>query len=130
MSWNWIVFIVAAAGLIGVGYLTGKQIETAESDSEGFLLVGGQIGAFVGAGILIATGYSGWGFIGASGSAYAYGPIEILANFMYAPAIAFGTLWFAGYMRKNAKEMGGLTIPDYLSKIHIGERRDKTLYSL
>lgn len=130
MSVNWIVFILAAAGLIGVGAIAGRKIQSADSEAEGFLLGGNQIGAFVGAGTLIATGYSGWGFIGASGSAYAYGPIEILANFMFAPAIAFGTLWFAGYMRNNAKEMGGLTIPDYLSKIHRGSEKDQRLVQL
>ena len=77
MSWNWIIFILASLGLIGVGFLTGRKIQTAESEGEGFLLGGKQIGAFVGAGTLIATGYSGWGFIGASGTAYAYGPIEL-----------------------------------------------------
>lgn len=127
MSWNWIIFILASLGLIGVGFLTGRKIQTAESEGEGFLLGGKQIGAFVGAGTLIATGYSGWGFIGASGTAYAYGPIELLANFMYAPAIAFGTLWFASYMRKNADAMGGLTVPDYLARIHKGPEKQKRI---
>ena len=65
MIFNWIVFILAAAGMIGVGVWSNKKIKSqANHGGEGFLLGGKQIGAFVGAGTLMATGYSGWGFIG------------------------------------------------------------------
>ena len=118
---NWIVFIIASAGLIGVGVWSKNKIQkqTAEG-GEGFLLGGKQIGAFVGAGTLMATGYSGWGFIGSPGTAYAFGSIEVLANFFFAPAIVFGTLVFANFMRKNAEKSGGLTVPEYLSTTHKG----------
>lgn len=122
---NWIIFIVASCVLIGVGYFSGKSIKQDEVDGEGFLLGAKSIGPFIGAGTLMATGYSGWGFIGSPGTAYAFGTIELLANFFFAPAITFGTLWFANYMRKNAESMGGLTVPEYLSKIHRGTEAEK-----
>ena len=122
---NWIIFIVASCVLIGVGYMSGRKIEKDQVEGEGFLLGAKQIGPFIGAGTLMATGYSGWGFIGSPGTAYAYGTIELLANFFFAPAITFGTLWFANYMRKNAESMGGLTVPEYLSKIHRGTEAEQ-----
>lgn len=122
---NWIVFIIASCVLIGVGYFSGRKISTDEVDGEGFLLGAKSIGPFIGAGTLMATGYSGWGFIGSPGTAYAYGTIEVLANFFFAPAITFGTLWFANYMRKNAESMGGLTVPEYLAQVHRGTPQQK-----
>ena len=53
-----------------------------------------------------------------SGATYAYGTIEIFANYFYAPAITFGVLLFANYMRKQAAKHGGLTIPHYLASTH------------
>lgn len=117
---NWIIFIIASAGLIGVGAFSSRKIKNAEISGEGFLLGAKQIGAFVGAGTLMATGYSGWGFIGSPGTAYAYGTIEVLANFFFAPAITFGTLMFAGFMRKQADNSGGLTVPEYMAATHRG----------
>lgn len=128
MMYNWIIFIVFALVLIGVGAWSNKKIKAQSAEgSEGFLLGGKQIGAFVGAGTLIATGYSGWGFIGAPGTAYAYGTVEVLANFFYAPAIALGSLVFANYMRKNAEQYGGLTIPEYLAATHHGTNNERRL---
>lgn len=118
---NWIIFIVASAILIGVGALSSIKIKKAQkAGGEGFLLGAKQIGAFVGAGTLMATGYSGWGFIGSPGTAYAYGTIEVLANFFFAPAITLGTLMFAGFMRKQADKSGGLTVPEYMAVTHRG----------
>lgn len=122
---NWIIFIIASIVLISVGFFSDRKISKNKDGAEGFLLGAKQIGPFVGAGTLMATGYSGWGFIGSPGTAYAFGTIEILANFFFAPAIAFGTLWFANYMRKNAEAMGGLTVPSYLAKIHRGTEREQ-----
>lgn len=127
---NWIIFIIAGIILIGVGFFSDRKISKNSNDAEGFLLGAKQIGPFVGAGTLMATGYSGWGFIGSPGTAYAYGTIEILANFFFAPAITFGTLWFANYMRKNAEAMGGLTVPSYLAKIHRGTDREQRIIQL
>lgn len=122
---NWIIFIIASAGLIGVGAYSNRKIKIAEKSGEGFLLGAKQIGAFVGAGTLMATGYSGWGFIGSPGTAYAYGTIEILANFFFAPAITFGTLMFAGFMRRQADKSGGLTVPEYLATSHRGTEKQR-----
>ena len=125
---NWIIFILASMGLIAVGALSGRKIKkTAEKDGEGFLLGAKQVGAFVGAGTLMATGYSGWGFIGAPGTAYAFGTIEALANFFFAPGIVFGTLLFAGFMAKQADKSGGLTVPEYMAVTHRGTEKQKRL---
>lgn len=127
---NWIVFIAASLGLIVVGALSSRKVKrskAADDSGEGFLLGAKQVGAFVGAGTLMATGYSGWGFIGSPGTAYAYGTIEILANFFFAPGIVFGTLWFANYMRKQAERHGGLTVPEYLSVTHRGTNTERRI---
>lgn len=120
MWFNWTVLAVTAIVLIGVGAWSGRQIKGAAAEGAGFLLGGRQIGPFIGAGTLIATGYSGWGFIGSPGTAYRYGTVEILANFLFAPAIVFGTMLFAGFMRRRAERSGGLTIPEYLANSHRG----------
>ncbi len=124
---NWIIFILASIGLIAVGALSGKKIESSQKDGDGFLLGAKQVGAFVGAGTLMATGYSGWGFIGAPGTAYAFGTIEVLANFFFAPGIVFGTLLFAGFMAKQADKSGGLTVPEYMAVTHRGTDKQKRL---
>lgn len=128
MSLNWITFIIAAVGLIIVGGLSGakaKKASSADDTGEGFLLGAKQIGAVVGAGTLMATGYSGWGFIGSPGTAYAYGTIEVLANFFFAPGIVFGTLFFASFMRKQSGKYGGMTVPEYLAVTHSGSHKLK-----
>lgn len=126
INFNWIVFIIASATLIGIGAWANHRIKTASAEgSEGFLLGAKQVGVFVGAGTLMATGYSGWGFIGSPGTAYAFGTIEIFANFLFAPAIVFGTLTFANFMRKNAEKSGGLTVPEYLASSHRGTSQEK-----
>lgn len=126
MMYNWLVFIISSLGLIGIGAWSHKKIKKESKEgSEGFLLGGKQIGTFVGAATLVATGYSGWGFIGSPGTAYAFGSIEVLANFFFAPAIAFGTLLFANFMRKNAENSGGLTVPEYLSTTHRGTEKER-----
>lgn len=121
---NWIIFILTCLLMVGVGFWSKRQVGD-DSGDEGFLLGGGQVGPFMGAAALVATGYSGWGFIGAPGTAYAYGTIEILANFLYGPAICFATLWFSDYLRKQAADRGGVTIPEYLGNIHHGEDKWK-----
>lgn len=124
---NWIILIIASIGLISVGAFSNHKIKKAKASGEGFLLGAKSIGAFVGAGTLMATGYSGWGFIGSPGTAYAYGTIEMLANFFFAPAITFGTLMFAGFMRKQADKSGGLTVPEYMAVTHRGTDKQKRL---
>ncbi|MEI0541980.1 sodium:solute symporter family protein [Brachyspira pilosicoli] len=122
---NWIILILSSLILIGIGFWT--QLKIKKGSSEGFLLGAKSIGAFVGAGTLMATGYSGWGFIGSPGTTYAYGAIEIFANFFFAPAITFGTLFFAGFMKKKAEEAGGFTVPEYIAKTHNGNKTQKRI---
>jgi len=125
---NWLIFILASLGLISVGIYSNHRIKKkSQESSEGFLLGGKQVGAFVGAGTLMATAYSGWGFIGSPGTAYAYGTIEILANFFFAPAVTFGTLIFASFMRRRADKAGGMTIPEYIAVTHRGTDKQKRI---
>jgi len=124
---NWIILMMASMVLIGVGYWSQLKIRKDSNKGEGFLLGAKSIGPFIGAGTLMATGYSGWGFIGAAGTTYAYGAIEIFANFFFAPAITFGTLFFANFMRKRAEEHGGLTIPEYIAATQRGTPKQKRI---
>ena len=118
---RWIIFFVASAIMIGVGAWTNHRIKRArEGEDARFLLGGHEMGAFVAAGTLMATGYSGWGFIGSPGTTYAYGLIEVFANFFFAPAITFGSLFFANFMRKQGEKCGSLTVPEYLARTHRG----------
>ena len=118
---NWIIFIVASLILLSVGFWSQLRIKKDKSASQGFLLGAKSIGAFIGAGTLMATGFSGWGFIGSPGTTYAYGTIEIFANSFFGIAITFGTLFFAGFMKRRAEESGGFTVPEYISTTHRGD---------
>ncbi len=115
---NWGLLIVTFAVMIGIGAWSGKTVS--ESDEGGFLLAGRTLGPFVGAATIVATGFSGWGFMGSPGVVYEYGAIEILGNFFFAPAIMIAVLFFASYMQKRALEMGSNTIPEYIGQIHGG----------
>ena len=132
--YRWGVF--ASAILIGVGWWTNVRLKKKAAmaslsgdDEKAFLLGSNEMGPFVAAGTLMATGYSGWGFIGSPGTAYAYGTIEILANFLFAPAITFGALFFAGFMRKQGERFGALTVPEYLANTHRGSPRSSSCRS-
>ena len=117
---RWGIFFLASAILIGIGYWVQVRLRKAKAGESGFLLGGNEMGAFVAAGTLMATGYSGWGFIGSPGTAYAYGTIEVLGNFFFAPAITFGSLFFANFMRRHGEKYGALTVPEYLANTHRG----------
>ena len=124
---NWIILFIASIILIGVGFWSQTKIKKDANKGEGFLLGAKSIGPFIGAGTLMATGYSGWGFIGSAGTTYAYGAIEIFANFFFAPAITFGTLFFANFMRSRALESGGLTVPEYIATTQRGTSKQKRI---
>lgn len=66
----------------------------------------------------MATGFSGWGFVGSPGAAYEYGFTELLANFFFAPAILIAILFFSNHMRKRASSLGSLTLPEYIAHQH------------
>ena len=124
---NWIIFIVASLILLSVGFYSQLRIKKDKSASQGFLLGAKSIGAFVGAGTLMATGFSGWGFIGSPGTTYAYGTIEIFANFLFGFNICLATLFFAGFMKRRAAESGGFTVPEYIASIHRGDAIQKRI---
>ena len=124
---NWIIFIVASLILLSVGFYSQLRIKKDKSASQGFLLGAKSIGAFVGAGTLMATGFSGWGFIGSPGTTYAYGTIEIFANFLFGFNICLATLFFAGFMKRRAAESGGFTVSEYIASIHRGDAIQKRI---
>lgn len=115
---NWGLLIVTFAVMIGIGVWSGKTVS--DSDEGGFLLAGRTLGPFVGAGTIVATGFSGWGFMGSPGVAYEFGAIEVLGNFFFAPAMLVAVLYFASFLQKRAATMGSNTIPEYIGQIHGG----------
>jgi len=113
---NWVLLLAVCCEMIWLGI---KSSRVASSDDEsGFLLAGRSLGPFVSACTIVATGYSGWCFVGSPGVTYHYGAIELLANFFFAPAIAFAVMFFAGAMRKRAAQVGSLTVPEYVARHH------------
>lgn len=117
---NWALMIFSFGVLI---YMGVRSMRIAGSDDEaGFLIAGRSLGPFVGAATIMATGYSGWGFVGSPGVAYQYGAIEVLGNFLFGPAFVFAILFFAGFLRRRAREVGSYTIPEYIARQH-GEGR-------
>jgi len=113
---NWVILILACAEMIWLGIKSSRV--ASDTDEAGFLLAGRSIGPFVGACTIVATGYSGWCFVGSPGVCYHYGAIELLANFFFAPAIAFAAMFFARSLRERANQVGSLTIPEYMAAHH------------
>ncbi|WP_298188130.1 sodium:solute symporter [uncultured Pseudomonas sp.] len=113
---NWCLLIVTFAVMIGIGFLSSRKVK--DSDEGGFLLAGRSLGAFVGASTIVATGFSGWGFMGSPAVTYKFGAIELLGNFFFAPAMMIAVLFFANHMQKRALTMGSNTIPEYIAQIH------------
>lgn len=120
MNWqifNWGVLIVAAISMISLG-IRSKKVTVSTDDESGFLLAGQGVGTFAGSCSLVATFISGWAFMGATQSAYAYGGIELLGNMLYTPGILI-TIFFVGRMlRKRAIDQGSMTIPEMLANRH------------
>ncbi|MEA1928604.1 MAG: sodium:solute symporter family protein [Candidatus Auribacterota bacterium] len=113
---NWIIMIIGMGLLV---YLGIKANQIASSDDEaGFLLGGRSFGPFVAAGTIMATGFSGWCFVGAPGVVYNYGFTELLANFFFALSITAAILFFGSYLRRRAGEVGSLTLPEYIRQRH------------
>ena len=97
---NWGLMIVTFAVMIGIGAMSSRKVS--DSDEGGFLLAGRTLGPFVGASTIVATGFSGWGFMGSPGVTYEYGANEVLGNFFIAPAMMIAVLFFSNSMRKRA----------------------------
>jgi sodium/pantothenate symporter len=115
---NWSLLILTFGLLIYLGYLSSKLMR--KSDESGFLVAGRSLGPFVGAGTIVATGFSGWGFMGSPGVTYQFGAIEVLGNFFFAPAMVIAVLYFARFLQRKAADMGSNTIPEYIAQIHGG----------
>ena len=117
---NWMILLAAIALLI---VLASKASKVMSADEEsGFLVAGRSLGPFVMAGTVVATGFSGWGFMGSPGAAYQYGTIELLGNFFFAPAMVVAVLFFAVYLRNRAMKMGSSTIPEFIVNLHCNDR--------
>lgn len=120
---NWIVFLCAVLPMLYLG-LHARGV--AEKGEGGFLMGGRTLGWFVGSSTVVATGYSGWGFMGATQVCYSYGPIELLANLGFATAHAMAAIFFANRLRAQAQDYGSLTVPEYIARGHAanaGEQR-------
>tara|TARA_R110002072_G_scaffold97728_5_gene214908 strand:- start:2223 stop:3647 length:1425 start_codon:yes stop_codon:yes gene_type:complete len=104
--------------LIWLGWRSSKVVHSNNDDESGFLVAGRSLGPFVGAATIVATGYSGWGFMGSPGVAYEFGAIEVLGNFMFAPAMVIAVLFFARFLSRRAETMGSCTIPEYAANLH------------
>jgi Na+/proline symporter len=116
---NWMIMLASFGVLIWLGWKSSKVVvEDEQGDEAGFLLAGRSLGPFVGASTIVATGFSGWGFMGSPGVAYQYGAIELLGNFMFAPAMVIAVLFFAKYLSKRAESLGSCTIPEYAARLH------------
>lgn len=118
---NWTLMALSIGVLIYLGIRSMRIANT--EDESGFLIAGRSLGPFVGAASIMATGYSGWGFVGSPGVAYQYGAIEVLGNFLFAPAFVLAILFFARALRQRAEEIGSCTIPEYIARRHGGSGR-------
>lgn len=113
---KWTLLLGSFAIMISIGLISSRVNKG--NEEEGFLLAGRSLGPFVGAGTIVATGYSGWGFMGSPGVAYEYGTVEVLGNFFFAPAMVIAVLYFAKFLRSKAGELGSCTIPEYVAQVH------------
>ena len=115
---NWALLLMTFGLMLYLGYLSSRRMR--KEDAAGFLVAGRSLGAFVGAGTIVATGFSGGGFMGSPGVTYQFGAIEVLGNFFFAPAMVIAVLYFARFMQRKAIEMGSNTIPEYIGQSHGG----------
>ena len=116
LLFNWLVFLASSGLLVYLG-LKAKRLVHGGSEA-GFLVAGRSLGPVIGAATVVATGYSGWAFIGSPGAAYRFGTVELVANIMFAPAMVISLALFANYLRRRAAELNTLTIPEYIAAQH------------
>lgn len=117
IAWfNWVILIASVGILVYLGIRASVIAE--EEDEGGFLVAGRTLGPFVGGATLMATYFSAWSFMGGPGVAYEFGTIEVLGNFLWAPAIVVTILFFARFLQQRAREMGSNTIPEYIARWH------------
>ncbi|WP_146592278.1 sodium:solute symporter family protein [Puniceibacterium confluentis] len=115
---NWLIMAASFVVLIWLGWKSSTTVHANNDDESGFLVAGRSLGPFVGASTIVATGYSGWGFMGSPGVAYQYGAVELLGNFMFAPAMVIAVLFFARFLARRASVLGSNTIPEYAAQLH------------
>lgn len=115
---NWAIMIVSILVLLWLGWKSSATVRQDKTGESGFLIAGRSLGPFVGAATIVATGFSGWGFMGSPGVAYEYGAVELLGNFMFAPAMVIAVLLFARFLSSRAEEMKSCTIPEYAARLH------------
>ena len=125
---NWALLLMTFGLMLYLGYLSSRRMH--KDDAAGFLVAGRSLGAFVGAGTIVATGFSGWGFMGSPGVTYQFGAIEVLGNFFFAPAMVIAVLYFARFMQRKAIEMGSNTIPEYIGQSHGGGAMGRVLQAV
>jgi sodium/proline symporter/sodium/pantothenate symporter len=123
---NWILLLITVAVMVALALYSNKLMKADEGEG-GFLLAANCLGPFTGAATIVATGFSGWGFMGSPGVAYKYGAIELLGNFFFAPAMVLAVLFCARFLHQKAQAMGSLTIPEYIAKNHQGPESIKRL---
>ena len=116
LYFNWLLIAASIALLVHLGVKAKRLIR--DNSEDGFLLAGRSLGPFVGAATIVATGFSGWAFLGSPAVAYEFGSIELLANFMFAPAMVFGILFFGNYLRARSQASGSYTIPELIANQH------------
>lgn len=115
---NWLIMAASIGALLWLGWKSSVTVHADNDDESGFLIAGRSLGPFVGAATIVATGYSGWGFMGSPGVTYQYGAVELLGNFMFAPAMVIAVLFFARFLSTRAEKMKSCTIPEYAARIH------------
>lgn len=115
---NW--FLLSASALILIGLSLYSMRAAGDKDESGFLVANNSLGPFVAAATLVATGYSGFVFIGSPGVTYEYGSLELFSNTFYTPAFLIATLFFANYLRRKAATLGSRTMPEYIAQTHSG----------
>lgn len=123
-SWNWILLLVTVFIMVGLALYSNKIMKAKEGEG-GFLLAANSLGPFIGAATIVATGFSGWGFMGSPGVAYKYGAVELLGNFFFAPGMILATLFCARFLHQKAQAVGSLTIPEYIARSHEGPENIK-----
>lgn len=123
---NWLLLLGTVSVMIGLSIYSNKIMHQGAGE-RGFLLASNSLGPFIGASSIVATAFSGWGFMGSPGVAYKYGAIELLGNFFFAPAIVLAVLFCARFLHHKAQQMGTLTIPEYIARSHHGPESLKRL---
>ncbi|WP_258190927.1 sodium:solute symporter family transporter [Photobacterium iliopiscarium] len=125
-SLNWGLLFVTVTIMVGLALYSNKVMHSSKGEG-GFLLAANCLGPFIGASTIVATAFSGWGFMGSPGVPYKYGVIELLGNFFFAPAMILAVLFCARFLHQKAQTMGTLTIAEYIAVSHDGPQSVKRI---